>query len=426
MRARQSAIALVSLFVVGGCDLTVSNPGPVRDGALDDPGSHPALITGMTMQLSRALTLVSFVGADAAKEYTQGGRGHPIKLPVAPGQLTVDGIADLHWNAAQQARWLAEDGIRRLREQLDDDFNSSMIAAHALLHAGFANRLLAENVCEGVIDGGPVQSHDVYLQRAEGHFTGALTIAFEAGADIELAARAGRASVRLLQGRYEAAAADAGLVPDDYSFQALYSVEREELYNFVYYISSNAPWRAHSVVDTYYEDYYDRTGDPRVSWARDPATPQAEFAAVPWLYQTKYTARNASVNLSSGREMRLIEAESALQRGDGQGAMSLINELRTSITSDHTGQPLPPLAAADLEDAWTHLKRERGIELWLEGRRMGDLRRWITDATPGAMEDVSDRVRLCIPIPEGERRTNENIDFGHKDPKNPLYTGDLQ
>lgn len=36
-----------------------------------------------------------------------------------------------------------------------------------------------------------------------------------------------------------------------------------------------------------------------------------------------------------------------------------------------------------LAEAWTALKRERGIELWLESRRLNDYRRWVALNRPG-------------------------------------------
>lgn len=42
---------------------------------------------------------------------------------------------------------------------------------------------------------------------------------------------------------------------------------------------------------------------------------------------------------------------------------------------------------------------------------------------PGEMEDVSDRIRLCIPIANGERQTNPDMGLDHVDPTNPLFRG---
>ncbi|MGH7448043.1 MAG: hypothetical protein ACREK1_08060, partial [Longimicrobiales bacterium] len=71
--------------------------------------------------------------------------------------------------------------------------------------------------------------------------------------------------------------------------------------------------------------------------------------------------------------------------------------------------------------AWTALARERGIVLWLEGRRMNDRRRWAeadrpitfhplelpsTDPAVGSHLAQQD---LCFPIPPSEQDTNPNV-----------------
>src|SRR5690606_2750692 len=119
------------------------------------------------------------------------------------------------------------------------------------------------------------------------------------------------------------------------------------------------------------EGYYESTGDPRVAWDTDPAVPNAEIATVPWLFQLKYQSREDPINLATGREARLILAEAALRRGEAEEALGILNALRTSLTSDLDGQPLEPWPDTDDPvEVWGRLKAERGIELWLEGRRL--------------------------------------------------------
>jgi hypothetical protein len=126
--------------------------------------------------------------------------------------------------------------------------------------------------------------------------------------------------------------------------------------------------------------------------------------------------------------MKLVQAE-AILRGAGSGdfddAMDLINEVHTRNLSDNDGLPLPALTAADATEAWTHLKRERRIELWLEGRSAGDERRWADTNAPGTL-DIPDwenpanpgytplfeqypRERLCFDVPDSERDRNPNV-----------------
>ena len=109
--------------------------------------------------------------------------------------------------------------------------------------------------------------------------------------------------------------------------------------------------------------------------------------------------------------MRLIEAEASLRGGDWQGAVAVINERRTGLN-------LSPTNAANSDAAWSSLKRERGIELWLEARRLADLRRWNTAKTPGELHPLevtggalplSPNRSYCQPISIREILANPNL-----------------
>ncbi len=182
---------------------------------------------------------------------------------------------------------------------------------------------------------------------------------------------------------------------------------------------ANRPYRAVTTWNTVYEQYYEDTGDPRTPWALLDGFPEGDAALgfmggqrVPFYQQQKYAAEDDDINLSSGREMRLIEIEDMLMKGEWSAAMAAINARRTALG-------VPTLTAASSEEAWTHFKRERGIELWLEGRRLGDLRRWELNGTPGALHPLEQpgnpdshlraERSLCYDIPQNERESNPNV-----------------
>src|SRR5436305_446432 len=147
------------------------------------------------------------------------------------------------------------------------------------------------------------------------------------------------------------ATSDAAAVPTNFVFQAVYGIENEDFYNFLYWVNANQPYREISVSGTPNEQYYRSTGDPRVRWSTDTAVPTAEFRYVPWLFPTKYTGRDSPINLSTGREMRLVEAEIALRAGDWPAAMSKINGVRTTVISDTTGgKSLAPWPATNITE----------------------------------------------------------------------------
>lgn len=423
--AAAGGIILCGSLLLGACDMSVTNIGPSVDEQLDDPGAHLAIVGGMEFLLSRALYWTTWQASIGTKELVSAGNVHVNRISVAfPFTWRPETTNGNVWSQPQRARWTSENGVERLRRVLSaEEFGRSPVVARALLYAGYANRLSAEFHCEAVIDGGAPEPYTRYLERAQAHFTEALSVSAAAGEQqVELAARAGRASARALAGDWSGATGDAALVPEAFSFQVRYSSASLDQQNGLA-MTNTFPYRTHTMWNTWYGNYYDEVGDPRVAYGTNPSWPFGEYATVPWQFTLKHIETDQPVNLSSGREMRLIEAEARLVGGDWTGAMDIINDLRSTVISDHTGAPIPALQATGLAEAWTHLKRERGIELYLEGRRLADLRRWIEDARPGAMEDMSDRIRLCFPVVNSERQTNSNVPLDHQDPVNPAYTG---
>ena len=183
----------------------------------------------------------------------------------------------------------------------------------------------------------------VYLERAEAYFTDAIAVATAANnTNLKDAATAGRASVRLLRNNPTGAAADAALVADAQSFKISYYAINQDQYNRIYWASANSPYRAHTVWNTVNEAYRKATRDPRVPFDSS-LTVLTGDAAVPlpgggtgrvrWYFQTKYPDRTSPIALSSGWEMRLVEAEAKLIAGtDIPGAMALINKHRLALS----------------------------------------------------------------------------------------------
>lgn len=387
------------------CDARITDPGPVDDSALDLELSQPAIVNGMTKSLSRAVGYIAYTGAAIGREVVSSGSAALFGITVKQRAGLLDpavGETNDHWLFAQQARWVAEDGVRRMRITSGDKFKTSALAAEALLYVGYANRLLGENMCDAVIDAGPKQARRVFFDRAEAAFGEAATVAAAANNQTLLnAARAGRASVRIWIGDWTGAVTDATLVPTSFVYQVKFDATSLDLYNRIFWANGNQPYRAHSVVGTFYDGYYRTTNDARVAWKTNPAIPVGTVASVPWLFQIKYDKRESPINLSSGREMRLIQAEAMIRSGDWQGGFGLVNQGRAELE-------VPAWSASSVADAWVALKRERGIQLWLEGRRLGDLDRWIAGNTPGAVEDMTGR-NTCFPIGQTELESNPNL-----------------
>ncbi|MSR35998.1 MAG: RagB/SusD family nutrient uptake outer membrane protein [Gemmatimonadetes bacterium] len=417
-----SALAALTALLLAGCDVT--NPGPVQDQFLDLAEAHQALVNGSPAALSGALGNIAIIGAHAAREvFPTGETSGCCSAAQQAGSLLSNGsngAGVVPWSGAQQSRWIAEDAIKRFTALGAGKVNASTFA-QAYLWAGYANRTLGENFCDAVFDGGPKEANAKYFERALAHFSKAIETG--SGND-KVAGYAGRASVRVWLKDWAGAVSDAQQVPIGFVQQLITDIAAPATRNEIYYINANAPYRSYSGFQTWYKGYYDSTGDPRVPWATDARFPNGNatlsgYGPVPWSFQQKFTANNSPIRVSTGREMVLIRAEALLNAGNFQGAMTLINGLRTVLASRTTNQPLAPWTAANITDAWTFLKRERGIELYLEGRRLGDIRRWDENKTPGVLdwpnfEALSSLFRSnppskCFPIPDNEIETNVNF-----------------
>ena len=414
MFARTYRYALAALcLLASACDTSVTNPGPVKDDFLFEQGAQRAMVNGAGRAVSSGINWIGYTGAAVTREiHPAGSTGSFGITPLwQSGVLGGDDRdLDTHWEQAQRARWVAEETVRRIEAA---PASTNAIKQEAYLWAGFANRVLGENMCEAVIDGGAAQPNAEYFRRAEDNFTKA--IAVQTGT-LATASYAGRAAARVFLGKWTEAAADAANVPTTFTYNVNYfNLGEDAQRNRIFYSTANTPYRAHTQWNTWINEYRLASSDPRVLMrisARDSTGDAAIECCgrVPWWPQTKHNASAAPVRLATGREARLIEAEALLRSSNLAGALAKINEVRAAA-------PVAAVTATTIAEAWTLLKRERGIELWLEARRMGDLRRWRAENAPGALhllESVGTaahltRQDLCFPISRSERDTNPNL-----------------
>ncbi len=430
MRTRQNiqsgilqvlAGAVVALTAVA-CDTDVTNPGPIQDEFLNDASAQEALVSGMERAAGIALNWIAYTSAAIAREvHPSGSTGSfGITIKQQRGELIPEETS-AYWNRAHRARFLTKDGIRRI-ESLDPSEQDQDALAEAYLLSGYSHRLLGESWCQGVIDQQPV-ANTAYLDIAEADFTTASQLG---SGDVRTAAIAGRASVRAFTGDWSGAVSDAGQVPTSLRYiMPYFDIGDDVQSNRVHVSTKNEPYKAHTQWTTWIEDYglsdNNPNGDPRVSYMVTDEDGDAAIdccGTVPWWPQQKFPDNEAPIDLSAGEEMRLIEAENHLLNNRLTEAVSIINSLRTAAGMDEVNP-------ATVNEGWTYLKRERAIELWLEGRRLADLRRWNDAGTPGELqplEQVGDgntntgshllKRDFCYPIPDSETETNPNVRGG--------------
>jgi len=427
--------AALLLLATAACDTAVTNPGPVQDEFLADRNAATAMVNGAGRALSSGMNWIGYTGAAISREIHPAGStgSFGISARWQNGELNADdGDLDTHWEEAQQARWLAEETLRRLETAGPPPAGSLQTPAQyanllqlAYVYAGYANRLLGENMCEAVIDGSAALPGSTFLQRAESLFTKALAVTGGTATTITTltnAAYGGRAAVRVHLGKWTDAVSDAGQVAIAFVYNMPYfNIGSDAQRNRIFFASGNSresgsAYRAHTQWNTWYYDYRVATNDPRVPITVTTLLGDAAIECcgrVAFWPEAKHSSSASPIRLTSGREMRLIEAEAKLRNSDVTGAMASINAARTNAGAG-------TLTATDLTDAWRLLKRERGIELWLEGRRLGDMRRWKAANTPGALDPLEQvgaaahltQQDLCFPISRSERETNPNLRGG--------------
>ena len=396
-RAARTVVVL-ALATAAACDLNVTSPGPIQDSQLNTPGAMPIIVNGMAGDLSVAIGSYLTRHAIATDELTEAGNFTPDNFYSQGVIRPQDDVAD--WANMQSARWSAEHGLARMRTVLGSSFETDTLTPWAYLWAGFANRTLGENMCQAVIDGGPVQSDTVFFVRAESLFTRAYTLAqTHKNTTVQNAALGGRASVRAAQGNWTGAVADAAQVPTSFVFNAPFSTNttREENTLAANTISS----RQVSVFGTAYAN---SKADPRTPWdtvkTASGGIQVGQNGSTPYFLQKKYTSLGSPVALTRGTEMLLLRAEAALRNQDLAGALALINQERASYN-------LSAAAATSVSAADTLLQSERGHVLWLEARRLWDLRRWLADGTNGFLKGRA----TCLPVSSVEAGANSNADI---------------
>jgi hypothetical protein len=403
MRAKESkggrwlSGALAACLVLVACDTDVTNPGPVQDDFLNNPEAQPAMVQGALRALGDALNWTAYTSGAVAREI------HP------SGSTGSFGIT-----------------IRQQRGELrDDEINTQWENA----------RLLAENMCESVFDGGSAGSNDEYTNRAIQWFDRAVS---SSDAELKMAALSGRASMKVWMGDWAGAVSDASQVPTAFSYTLDYhDIGDEEQANRIHRSTLGQPYKAHTAWSTWIGGDDDQIGpigqevdvlgnvvtpgDPRVSFRKTDENGDAAIdccGSVPWWPQWKHNRNDAPIELASGVEMRLVEAEDMIRNGDVAGAMAKINEVRA-----RPGVGLPALTAANADEARVHLKAEYRNELWLEGRRLPQLWRWERtsfggdddlhplERVSGSSAEGSHLVQrdVCYPISEGEKQTNQNV-----------------
>ncbi len=280
---------------------------------------------------------------------------------------------------------------------------------------------MAEQFCRGTVKSGPALTTQNMLDSAIAHFTTAIPQGRGAGSDgpaLANAAWVGIARARLQAGNLAQASAAADSVPAGFTYNLSYVddlAQRFRLANRMWFYVRDrgsiavapiwriGPQRGRDTV---------QNADPRVPWVIPTAyAPQdAQYSTdrgIPYAIQQKYPDYTTPVRLASKIEADYIKAEA-------QGTAAQLAQIAARRTAN--GQPAYG-GAVDSNSVLTEFFTQRGLDFYLEGKRLGDFRRHpaniIGVPVPGStywkagFAPVNNNT--CYPLPITETDNNPNF-----------------
>jgi len=406
---------VLSLTGTTACNtlLGVDNPGRVTADALTDPALAPILQAAALQSAQCAFNNFAATNGMLSGEYHSANgfvNNHPwewrgiIEIQNEPGSCVGSRTATSmgYYTPIQQARFQLEDQFTRLSGFTDQQVSGRQrMLAEALLYAGYMYTLLAETMCQVVIDGGPVKTATEVWTIAEKRFSDGMAIATTLNdAGLLNMGRVGRARTRLDMGNLAGAAADAALVPAGYSRVAEFSEVTPSRENRFFNLTIRNDFL--SVAPAYQGLTVNGAPDPRVRLVN--VNRRGPDNATPMYQQTKYTGSGAAPQvIASYAEAQLILAEAS----SGQTALDAINRVR-ALSS------IAPLSAIPAgETLRTVIIEERRRQLFSEGHRYVDMLRFKLPFPTGVNRKGQTYSNLtCIPLPFVETRNNPNLKSG--------------
>ncbi len=392
MLTSRRALVAVALLAVSGCSFDAVNPGAIEERALATEPALLGLVNGFIGDYDDAFTykvLYSGLLSDEIRASGSWSWWHDAdKLGFIDAEAPTGDLFNIPhylWRPTQRARFLAEETYGRIQEHTESP-QSSPLAAMSRLYSGMARLDLAQMFCYSTVDGGPRIDTPEALDLAGKHLTEAITIATAAGVDsIGRMAHLMRARVRLAKEDYAGAAEDASVVPAGFLWIAHYRNAPGE---------TNGMWfQINRRVEGTVQEPFQNTGDPRVpvlntgKKGADNVTPRFD--------QTKYPTEFVPMPLGTWQEARLIQAEAAIRANQTAVGVGFLNQVRAAVE-------LPALdVSMSNADAMMAMRTERKLQLFLEGHRYSDMRRF--------NEFPANWQMTCVPLPLAETQNNPNL-----------------
>jgi hypothetical protein len=284
------------------------------------------------------------------------------------------------------------------------------LQAQANLYTAFAYTALGMSMCQAAFDLGPLVDQLGMFALAETRFTAALSAATTAGnANLQNAARLGRARVRLFQHNLAGAIADATPIPSTFVFNASTDASTGRRNNRIF---ASIFGRA-ATVEPSARNLTTENGqiDPRSATIQiNPTTTDGlTNVVIPVKYNAATQAAGQAIPMPIARyaEAQLILAEAQIPTNPAN-TVAIINTMRASVSLNPYIGPATATALTNL------IASERQRVLLFEGFRSFDVERLNLPLIPAVgtphIKGGVYGATVCMPVPDIERLNNPSID----------------
>jgi hypothetical protein len=427
-RSRITLLAVACVALLGACSdfLKATNPGAIDETKLNDPRYLALEVNGVVGEFQPAASYLATYNA----VFTDEVRNHHSffenrdmdRRVVDPGNGTYSTFV---YGPLNRARFLADSVASRLKIVLGDSASRDVRLARVRAYGGYSYVLLAENLCVAAVDVSRPYPPDSLFNFAIARLTEAVTVAnaVKATATATAAQKAaadslinfanvGIARANLGLNRPAAAIAAAQLVPAGFQFRVYFSGsagfargENQMYWGMADSANSVNRWAAvdgtpfESIVDSRLPLASKTLMDKAVALVPNSPTSYSTYgSAVDW-------SRGGWMRIASGLEAQYIVAES---QGPTAATLAFVNARRSA------GGQGPYLGT----DPMAELRVQRKIDFYLDGHRLGDMRRYKRfygvdeyqkGAYPGTSTGEVYGSQTCWPLSASEMNGNPNV-----------------
>lgn len=418
--ARLASVAAVLALATACSDITAlkqSNPGQLSAGTIYVPANAQLLVNGAIADFDCAFArYVAGSGLFADELITTlanpGNYDYERRALASNADYGTGGCGANQrpsiYTTLSTARGVADTALAKLEGWTDEQVpNRNKLIGQAAAYAGYSLTLLGEGMCSAAINLGPEITPAELFTEAKSRFDKAVAAATTANdaATLNLAL-VGRARVLANSNNLQAAATDAALVPATFVYNFLAGGTDVRRQNFVFLHTGQ---NSNSSIDPSFRAVtLNGAPDPRVAVTNTGRVGTAPNTQI-WT-ANKHASLATAMTIAKYAEAQLIIAEARVAANDLTGAAAAINAARNTRAGmpqyDPTGQTAAQVRAQVIE--------ERRRELFLEGHRLGDMRRFQlpfspAPGTPYTTGGGTYGDQTCFPLPDVEKINNPNI-----------------